>query len=114
LARTEARAGERQDDQAVSRSRSRARLKISGADSAEIEKIGRAIKATLPAVRGTRDVFAERTSSGFFLEIEWHRDALARYGLSVETAQSVVQNAIGGENVTTTIDDEASRVVRER
>ena len=34
----------------------------------------------------------------------WNRDALARYGLSIETAQSVVQNAIGGENVTTTVE----------
>src|SRR4029453_7365025 len=40
---------------------------------------------------------------GFFLDIEWNRDALARYGLSIETAQSVVQNAIGGENVTPTM-----------
>ncbi len=79
-------------------------LKISGADFAEIEKIGTAIEAALPSVSGTRNVFAERTGSGFFLDIEWNRDALARYGLSVETAQSVVQNAIGGENVTTTIE----------
>ena len=79
-------------------------LKISGADFAEIEKIGTAIEAVLPSVSGTRNVFAERTSSGFFLDIEWDRDALARYGLSVEAAQSVVQNAIGGENVTTTIE----------
>ena len=79
-------------------------LKISGADFAEIEKIGTAIEAALPAVSGTRNVFAERTGSGFFLDIEWNRDALARYGLSVEAAQSVVQNAIGGENVTTTIE----------
>ena len=79
-------------------------LKISGGDFAEIEKIGTAVEAVLPAVRGTRSVFAERTGSGFFLDIEWNRDALARYGLSVEAAQSVVQNAIGGENVTTTIE----------
>ena len=79
-------------------------LKISGADFAEIEKIGTAIEAALPSVSGTRNVFAERTGSGFFLDIEWNRDALARYGLSVEAAQSVVQNAIGGENVTTTIE----------
>ena len=79
-------------------------LKISGGDFAEIEKIGTAIEAVLPSVSGTRNVFAERTGSGFFLDIEWNRDALARYGLSVETAQSVVQNAIGGENVTTTIE----------
>ena len=79
-------------------------LKISGADLAEIEKIGTAIEAALPAVNGTRNVFAERTGGGFFLDIEWNRDALARYGLSVEAAQSVVQNAIGGENVTTMIE----------
>ncbi len=79
-------------------------LKVSGADFAEIEKIGMAIEAALPAVRGTRNVFAERTGSGYFLDIEWNRDALARYGLSIETAQSVVQNAIGGENVTTTVE----------
>ena len=79
-------------------------LKISGSDFAEIEKIGTAIEAVLPAVSGTRNVFAERTGSGFFLDIDWNRDALARYGLSVEAAQSVVQNAIGGENVTTTIE----------
>ena len=79
-------------------------LKISGADFAEIEKIGTAIEAALPSVSGTRSVFAERTGGGFFLDIEWNRDALARYGLSIETAQSVVQNAIGGENVTTTIE----------
>ena len=78
-------------------------LKISGADFAEIEKIGTAIEAALPAVSGTRNVFAERTGSGFFLDIEWNRDGLARYGLSVEAAQAVVQNAIGGENVTTAI-----------
>jgi Cu(I)/Ag(I) efflux system membrane protein CusA/SilA len=79
-------------------------LKISGSDFAEIEKIGTAIEAVLPSVGGTRNVFAERTASGFFLDIAWNRDALARYGLSVETAQTVVQNAIGGENVTTTIE----------
>jgi Cu(I)/Ag(I) efflux system membrane protein CusA/SilA len=79
-------------------------LKISGADFAEIERIGTAIEAVLPSVGGTRNVFAERTGGGFFLDIDWDRDALARYGLSVEAAQTVVQNAIGGENVTTTIE----------
>ncbi len=79
-------------------------LKISGADFAEIERIGTAIEAVLPSVSGTRNVFAERTGGGFFLDVDWDRDALARYGLSIETAQTVVQNAIGGENVTTTIE----------
>src|SRR4029453_19155531 len=71
-------------------------LKIAGADCAEIEKIGTAIEAALSPVSGTRNVFAERTGGGSFLDIEWNRDALARYGLSIEAAQTVVQNAIGG------------------
>jgi Cu(I)/Ag(I) efflux system membrane protein CusA/SilA len=79
-------------------------LKISGDDLAEIDEIGAAIETALSSVSGTRNVFAERTGSGFFLDIEWDREALGRYGLSVEAAQSVVQHAIGGENVTTTIE----------
>src|SRR4029450_4730409 len=75
-------------------------LKISGAAVAEVGNIGAAIEAALPSVSGTRNVFAERTASGFFLDIEWDRDALARYGLSIEAAQSVVQHRIGGETVT--------------
>jgi copper/silver efflux system protein len=79
-------------------------LKISGDNLETIEQIGTKIEAVLPSVRGTRNVFAERTGGGFFLDVEWNRDELARYGLSIEEAQSVVQNAIGGENVTTTVE----------
>jgi copper/silver efflux system protein len=79
-------------------------LKISGADLATIEAIGVRVEELLPKVRGTRSVFAERTAAGYFLDIEWRRDQLARYGLSIDEAQGAVQNAIGGENVTTTIE----------
>ncbi len=79
-------------------------LKITGDDLEKIEQIGTQIEAILPAVRGSRNVFAERTSGGFFLDVEWNRDELARYGLSIEEAQAVVQNAIGGDNVTTTVE----------
>jgi copper/silver efflux system protein len=79
-------------------------LKISGADLKAIEEVGAQIEALLPLVPGTRSVFAERTGAGFFLDIEWNREALARYGLSIDEAQAAVANAIGGENVTTTIE----------
>jgi copper/silver efflux system protein len=79
-------------------------LKISGADLKAIEEVGAQIEALLPLVPGTRSVFAERTGAGFFLDIEWNREALARYGLSIDEAQVAVANAIGGENVTTTIE----------
>jgi len=79
-------------------------LKISGADLDTIEEIGAQIESVLPTVKGTRSVFAERTGSGYFLDFEWNREALARYGLSIEEAQEVIERAIGGENVTTTVE----------
>ena len=79
-------------------------LKVSGIDLQKIEEIGVQIESLLPQVRGTRNVFAERSGGGFFLDIEWNRDELGRYGLSIEEAQTAVQNAIGGENVTTTFE----------
>jgi Cu(I)/Ag(I) efflux system membrane protein CusA/SilA len=79
-------------------------LKISGSDLGAIEEIGTRIESLLPSVEGTRAVFAERTASGYFIDIEWNRDQLARYGLSMQEAQAVVENAIGGDNVTTTVE----------
>src|SRR5512139_510498 len=79
-------------------------LKVSGSDLDTIEEIGAQIESILPTVKGTRSVFAERTGSGYFLDFEWNREALSRYGLSVEEAQEVVSKAIGGENVTTTVE----------
>lgn len=78
-------------------------LKISGADVQQIEKIGLQAEALLNSVSGTRSVFTERTGGGYFLDIDWNRDELARNGLSMEEVQTVVQNAIGGENVTTVV-----------
>jgi copper/silver efflux system protein len=79
-------------------------LKISGASVKEIDAIGERVEKLLPRVRGTRSVFAERTSVGYFVDVDWNREALARYGLSIDEAQASVQNAIGGENVTTTVE----------
>ena len=79
-------------------------LKISGPDLNTIETLGSQAEALLRDVRGTRSVFAERTGAGYFLDIDWKREELARYGLSIDDAQAVVQNAIGGENVTTTVE----------
>jgi Cu(I)/Ag(I) efflux system membrane protein CusA/SilA len=79
-------------------------IKISGSDLKAIEEIGCRIESLLPAVKGTRSVFAERTGSGYFLDIDWKREELARYGLSIAEVQEVIQSAIGGENVTTTVE----------
>ena len=79
-------------------------IKVYGADLAEIERIGKEIEGVLPAVAGTRSVFAERVGGGYFLDFDLRRDQLARYGLSVDDAEMVVVNAIGGDNVSTTVE----------
>jgi len=79
-------------------------IKIYGSDIKKIEDLGTQIEALLPKVQGTRSVFSERTSGGYFLDFKWNRDELARYGLSIDDAQDVIMSAIGGENVSTTIE----------
>jgi len=80
-------------------------LKIAGADLQRIQEIGASAESLLGKVPGTRTVLAERTADGYFLDFNWDRDdrRLARYGISVDEAQSVVENAIGGDNVSTVV-----------
>jgi Cu(I)/Ag(I) efflux system membrane protein CusA/SilA len=79
-------------------------VKIYGASLDRIEGIGAELERVLGRVPGTRSVFAERTGSGYFLDFDLKRDRLARYGLSVDDAETVVTSAIGGENVSTAIE----------
>jgi Cu(I)/Ag(I) efflux system membrane protein CusA/SilA len=79
-------------------------IKVYGPDLAGIERVGKEIERVLPQVAGTRSVFAERVGGGYFLDFDLKRDQLARYGLSVDDAEMVVTNAIGGENVSTTVE----------
>jgi Cu(I)/Ag(I) efflux system membrane protein CusA/SilA len=79
-------------------------IKIYGADIREIERLGLEIEKTMPSILGTRNVFAERTGGGYFVDFKWNRDQLARYGLSIDDAQAVLMSAVGGENVTTTVE----------
>ena len=79
-------------------------IKVLGPDLKGIQKIGVDLENILRGVEGTRSVFAERTAGGYYLDFDLNRDQLARYGLSVADAQAVVMSAIGGENVTTTVE----------
>ncbi|MDI6784015.1 MAG: CusA/CzcA family heavy metal efflux RND transporter, partial [bacterium] len=78
-------------------------IKIYGADLKEIETIGQHIELVLKEVKGTRSVFAERVAGGYFLDFEIKREEIARYGLTVDDVNMVIMSAIGGENITTTI-----------
>ncbi len=79
-------------------------IKIFGADTAELERIGLSMEGILRAVPGTRSVFAERAAGGYFLDFDLNREALGRYGLYVEDANEVILTALGGETLTTTIE----------
>ena len=79
-------------------------LKIFGNNLAEIERIGLDVERTLKDVPGTRSVYAERSNTGYFLDVNVNRDEISRYGLSVDDVQDVVQSAIGGMNLTTTVE----------
>ncbi len=79
-------------------------IKILGDDVNTIQEIGQHIERVLRDVPGTTSVFAERTAGGYFLDFALKREELARYGLTIEDAQMVILSAIGGENITTTIE----------
>jgi Cu(I)/Ag(I) efflux system membrane protein CusA/SilA len=82
-------------------------VKVFGPDLKEIEAIGRQVEEAVRPVDGTRSVFAERVTGGYFLDFDLKRENLARYGLSVEDAQMAIASAVGGENVTTTVEGRA-------
>ena len=79
-------------------------IKVFGANLKEIERIGTEVEAAVKTVPATRSVFAERVAGGYFIDFDLNREALARYGLTVDDANAVIMTAIGGETVTTVIE----------
>jgi Cu(I)/Ag(I) efflux system membrane protein CusA/SilA len=79
-------------------------IKISGTDLKKIQEIGEHIEMVLKEVKGTRSVYAERVSGGYFVDIKVKREEAARYGLTVGDIQDVIQTAIGGMQITTTVE----------
>ncbi|HSA59442.1 MAG TPA: efflux RND transporter permease subunit [bacterium] len=79
-------------------------IKVFGADLKQIEDLGRRLETILKDVPGTRSAFAERVAGGYFLDFDLKRDQLARYGLTVDDAEMVISSAIGGEDITTTVE----------
>lgn len=79
-------------------------IKIFGSNLEEIEKIGIRIEQVLKTVPGTRSIYAERVTGGYFVDFDLKRGQLSRYGLTVADAEDIIMSAIGGENITTTIE----------
>ncbi|TMA45938.1 MAG: efflux RND transporter permease subunit, partial [Deltaproteobacteria bacterium] len=79
-------------------------VKVYGPDLTEIGRIAREIEGAVATLPGTRSAFAERTTSGYYLDVTVRRDAVARYGLTVGDVQDVVESAIGGTSISQTVE----------
>ncbi len=79
-------------------------IKVAGPDLKELERIAGQIEAVIHGVPGTGSVFAERVMGGNYVEFDINRDAIARYGLTVGDVQEVLQVALGGMPLTTTVE----------
>ncbi|KFZ28347.1 cation transporter [Pseudidiomarina atlantica] len=79
-------------------------IKVAGADLNEIQKIGQQLEAILEDVDGTASVYSERVAGGRYVKVDIKREQAARYGLNIEDVQQVVATAIGGMNVSETIE----------
>jgi len=79
-------------------------IKVSGPDLGVIADIGEEIEKALKPVEGTASVYAERVSGGRFIDVNINRKAAARFGLNVSDVQNVVRTAVGGMNVTQSVE----------
>jgi Cu(I)/Ag(I) efflux system membrane protein CusA/SilA len=79
-------------------------IKIMGPDLAVIQDLGRRIEDILRGVPGTTSVYAERTATGRYIDVDIDRVAAARHGLNIKDVQDVVSSAVGGMNVGYTVE----------
>src|SRR5260221_28816 len=79
-------------------------IKVAGPDLAELERIASQIEAVVKTVPNTASAFAERTMGGNYIEFHIDRDQIARYGLTVGAVQDVLEVALGGMPLTTTVE----------
>ncbi len=79
-------------------------IKLMGADLQVLAELGAEIEALLRDVPGTLSAYAERTTGGNYLDLDIRRDQIARYGLTIGDVQDVITTAVGGMNVTYTVE----------
>jgi Cu(I)/Ag(I) efflux system membrane protein CusA/SilA len=79
-------------------------IKIAGPKLGEIQKIGQQLETILKDLKGTASVYAERVAGGRYIKVDIKREKAARYGLNIADVQQVVSTAIGGMNVTKSVE----------
>jgi Cu(I)/Ag(I) efflux system membrane protein CusA/SilA len=79
-------------------------IKIAGDDLNKLQELGQQVESVISNVPGTLSVYSERVVGGNYFDFEIDREEAARYGLTTGDIQDVIQTAIGGMNITTTIE----------
>ena len=79
-------------------------IKVAGPDLSKIQEIGQRLEVVLKDVPGTASVYSERVAGGRYIKVDIQREKAARYGLNIADVQQVVATAIGGMNVTNTVE----------
>jgi Cu(I)/Ag(I) efflux system membrane protein CusA/SilA len=79
-------------------------IKIMGPDLETLSDLAERVGSAVRTIEGTLSAYPERTLGGFYLDFDINRDEAARYGLTTGDVQDVIQSAIGGMNVTTTVE----------
>ncbi|MBV6477887.1 MAG: Cation efflux system protein CusA [Ignavibacteria bacterium] len=89
-------------------------VKIFGENLDTLEHIAIIVESVLKKIPGAADVFAERTQGGSYIDIDINREAISRYGLRIGDVQDIIETAIGGENIATTVEGRKRFPVRVR
>ena len=79
-------------------------IKVSGPDLKVIEEIGQQLERLIMSVPGTASVYSERVAGGRYVEVDIDRQRASRFGLNIDDIQDIVRSAVGGMNVTQTIE----------
>jgi len=79
-------------------------IKVSGPDLEVLQSIGEDIEGALNQLPDTLSVFSDRTAGGYYLDIDINREAAARYGLTIMDVGDVIQSAVGGMNISQTVE----------
>jgi len=79
-------------------------IKVVGQDLAELQRIGKEIEEALKVMPETQSAMGDRAVGGYYLDIDINRKAASRYGLTVGDIQDVIQSAVGGMNITQTVE----------
>ncbi|MDR3568354.1 MAG: CusA/CzcA family heavy metal efflux RND transporter [Syntrophobacteraceae bacterium] len=79
-------------------------IKVMGPDLPTLARLAKQVESVVHKIPGTRSVYAERVMGAYYMDYTIDRDAAARYGLTIQNVQDVIESALGGMNITRTVE----------